>query len=232
MVTSLKFALLAATLLFAGGCRSGDNEPGKRLAPGKVQLPPPAYEGRTSLEAALANRYSARRFSDQPLPLADLSQTLWAAQGKTTDAVTGATRTAPSAGATYPLEVYLLAGNVTDLPSGLYHYRPQDHSLTPLRPGDHRAALSAAALQQDFITAAPASIILAADYARTTRRYGERGQRYVHMEIGHVTQNIHLQATALGLGSVAVGAFHDERVQELLQTAYAPLMIVPFGQTK
>lgn len=224
-----KLTLLAATLLFTGGCRPGNDEPGTTGLPGKIKLPPPAYEGRTSLEAALNRRYSARRFSDRPLPLAGLAQLLWAAQGLTTDTVTGATRTAPSAGATYPLEVYLLAGNITGLAPGLYHYSPREHSLTALRPGEHRPALASAALQQDFISAAPASLILAADYARTTRRYGDRGHRYVHMEIGHATQNIHLQATALGLGSVAVGAFHDDRVRTLLATDYTPLMIVPVG---
>lgn len=225
-----KLVLLAATLLFTGGCRHGEDDPGKTAGlTGKVILPPPAYTGETSLEAALAKRYSVRRFSDRPLPLAAMAQILWAAQGITTDAVTGATRTAPSAGATYPLEIYLVAGNVAGLPPGIYHYRPQEHSLAPLGPGEHRTALAAAALQQDFIAAAPAGIILAADYPRTTRRYGDRGQRYVHMEIGHVTQNIHLQAAALGLGSAAVGAFHDDRVKSLLKTDYAPLMIVPVG---
>jgi SagB-type dehydrogenase family enzyme len=227
-----KLTLLAATLLFAGGCRHGEDEPRIAGQGGKVNLPPPALEGRTSLETAINRRYSVRRYSDHALSLPLLAQILWAAQGLTTDAVTGATRTAPSAGATYPLEVYLIAGNVTGLPPGLYRYSTKEHNLTPLRPGEHRSALAAAALQQDFITAAPASLILVADYARTTRRYGDRGQRYVHMEIGHVTQNIHLQATALGLGSVAVGAFYDDRVRALLATDYAPLMIVPIGYPK
>lgn len=132
-----KLVLLAATLLFTGGCRHGQDDPGKTAGlTRKVILPPPAYTGGTSLEAALAKRYSVRRFSDRPLPLAALAQILWAAQGITTDAVTGATRTAPSAGATYPLEIYLVAGNVADLPPGLYHYHPKEHSLTPLVPAN------------------------------------------------------------------------------------------------
>jgi len=226
----VKLALLAATLLFAGGCRPGKDAPGETVSfSGEVQLPSPSYDGPHSLEAVLARRFSGRNFSGRPLSLSKLSQIIWAAQGMTVDALTGATRTAPSAGATYPLEVYVIAGNVTDLASGLYHYHQGRHALVPVAADDHRGELADIALQQDFITAAPASIILTANFARTTRRYGERGIRYVHMEIGHVTQNIHLQAEAINLGSVAVGAFHDNRLKALLKTEYTPLMIVPVG---
>lgn len=233
MFPLVKLALLAATLMFVGGCRPGKDAPGEITAlPGEVQLPSPSYEGQYPLEAVLTRRFSGRNFREQPLSLTKLAQLLWAAQGIPVDALTGATRTAPSAGATYPLEVYLVAGNVTDLPAGIYHYHQKRHTLVPVAVGDYRTDLAASALRQDFLAAAPASIILTADYARTTRRYGERGVRYVHMEIGHATQNMLLQAEAINLGSVAVGAFHDDKLKMLLKTEYAPLIIVPVGYLK
>lgn len=192
-------------------------------------MPSPWYKGQESLEAVLARRFSGRNFSDQSLPLAKLAQILWAAQGMAVHATTGATRTAPSAGATYPLEVYVVAGNIDGLEAGIYRYRQERHTLVPVLAGEYRDKLADIALGQDFISKAAASIILTADYGRTTSRYGTRGNRYVYMEIGHVTQNIHLQAEAIQLASVAVGAFQDERLKALLKTEYEPLMIIPVG---
>jgi len=125
--------------------------------------------------------------------------------------------------------VYLVAGDVENIEPGIYRYLYYDHSLVQVAAGDRREQLAAAALCQGFIAEAPTSIVLAAEYERTTARYRERGIRYVHMEAGHVAQNICLQATALGLGSVIVGAFEDENVKELLEIEEEPLMIVPFG---
>ncbi|MBA7613764.1 hypothetical protein ES703_21020 [subsurface metagenome] len=131
-----------------------------------------------------------------------------------------------------PPEVLLAAGNVHDLSPGLYRYRPPEHALVPLLENDLRAKLAAATLDQSFVKDSPASLVITAIYERTTGKYGQRGLRYVHMEVGYASENIHLQAAALGLGTVAVGAFHDDRVQELLNLSAKehPLLIMPVGK--
>ncbi len=194
-----------------------------------VTLPAPVCDSNFSLEESLFQRVSMRSFSDEPLALQHAAQLLWAAQGVGVDGVSGASRTAPSAGATHPMQIYFVAGDVGELEPGVYRYNFKEHSLTTVADGDIRGSLAAAALQQSFVAAAPACIVLAADYERTTGRYGERGLRYVHMEVGHITQNISLQCISLGMGSVAVGAFNDARVQELLEIDASPLMIIPIG---
>lgn len=237
MFPLVMLVLLAVNMLFVGGCAPEPDELGEPeepeeaiVAPGvEIQLLPPSFDGQYSLEHVLARRFSVRSFRDDPLSLAKLSQLLWAAQGMSADAVTGATRTAPSAGATHPLDVFVVAGKVTGMEPGIYHYQQERHLLAPVVAGDFRADLAGIALNQDFIAAAPVTLILTADYVRTTQRYGERGIRYVYMEIGHATQNVLLQAVALDLGSVAVGAFHDDPLKTLLATEYAPLMIIPVG---
>ncbi|MBT9168642.1 MAG: hypothetical protein DDT19_01990 [Syntrophomonadaceae bacterium] len=233
MLLFVKLALLTIASLHLGGCaeiKGGSERAVTRQK--EIQLPSPMYNGPESLEAVLARRSSGRSFSDKPLPLHKLAQILWASQGTAVHAITGATRTAPSAGATYPLEVYVVAGNVDDLAAGIYHYNREEHSLLLVSAGEYRDKLANIALRQDFIGMAAVSIVIVADYARTTRRYGTRGLRYVHMEIGHVTQNIHLQAEAMRLVSVAVGAFEDDRLKIMLKTEYEPLMIVPVGYQK
>lgn len=194
-----------------------------------ISLPSPQAAGQRSVEAALAGRHSERDFTALPLTKEALGQLLWAMQGIAVDVISGATRTAPSAGATHPLEVYVVIGNVTGLESGIYNYVQHNHSLRLIQAGEFAPELMVAALEQEFIAEAPVNFVLAADFARTTVRYGERGRRYVYMEVGHATQNLLLQAEALGLGTVAVGAFHDNRVATLLDTTSAPLMIVTTG---
>lgn len=141
-------------------------------------------------------------------------------------------RTAPSAGATFPFEVYLVAGDVTGLTAGLYQYDYQHHRLMLRRRGDFRAKLSESALGQSSITNGAISIVLTGIFERTTQRYGERGIRYVHMEAGHIAQNVFLQAVALGLGSVPIGAFSDNNVQKRLDIPKneIPLYILPAGR--
>ena len=192
-------------------------------------LPKPDHAGRMPLEEALRTRRSVRSFGDGPVPLQDLSQLLWAAQG-TTDP-TGL-RAAPSAGALYPLVVYAVAGNVASLPAGLYRYDPSAHALSLVQAGDRRAELSGAALRQDWIGGAAVSLVVAALFRRTTAKYGDRGVRYVHMEAGHVAQNIYLQATALHLGTTVVGAFQDDRLNAVLglPADEDPLCILPVGR--
>jgi SagB-type dehydrogenase family enzyme len=192
-----------------------------------VSLPEPAKKSALSLEEALWERQSVRRYRDKPLKLSDISQLLWAGQGVTRD---GFYRTAPSAGALYPIELYLIAGNVEGLRDGIYRYDPRKHLLIGVREGDHRRDLCAAALGQDPIRNAAAVIVIGAVYARTTGKYRERGVRYVHIEVGHVAQNISLQAVSLGIGTVDIGAFHDDEVKLIIgMTSEEPLCIMPLG---
>jgi SagB-type dehydrogenase family enzyme len=193
-----------------------------------ITLPAPVHDSPTSVEAALASRRSCREFQSTPLSLAEIGQLLWAAQGVSDER---GRRTAPSAGALYPLEVYLVAAGVEGLESGVYHYSPAEHALDRMLAGDVRAALSQAALDQEALREAPATIALAAVYERTAGKYGERGPRYVHMEVGAAAENLSLQAEALSLGTVFIGAFHDERVQDVLQLPddQHPLALLPAG---
>lgn len=175
-----------------------------------------------------------RRYSPGPLSLSDLGQLLWAAQG-ITDAGNGL-RAAPSAGATYPLELLPFVGEagVTGLEAGVYEYLVEPHSLRLVRAGDRRADLSAAALHQRFILEVPASILICARFERTARYYGNRALRYVHLEAGHAAQNISLQAVALGLASVPVGAFDDAAVRDLTGSDQTldPLYLVSVGHSR
>jgi SagB-type dehydrogenase family enzyme len=196
-----------------------------------ITLPAPQKDGAVSVEAALNKRRSVRFFKDTPLALQSVSQLLWAAQGITDKR---GFRTAPSAGALYPLELYLFAGKADGLEPGIYHYRPSDHSLLFITEGDFRETLCRAALRQDAICQAPAVFLIAGVPGKTTGKYGERGIRYVHLEAGHVAQNILLQAVSLDLGGVAIGAFSDHEVNNLLKMdkGRAPLYIVPVGMAK
>ncbi|AXI25581.1 nitroreductase [Methanofervidicoccus sp. A16] len=177
-------------------------------------LPEPRIYREMSVEEAIFKRRSIREYSEEPLRLEDLSQILWAAQGVTNP--NRMFRSAPSAGATYPLEIYVVVKEVEGLEPGVYRYIPIDHSLKLIREGDHSYHLYRACINQKWVLDAKANLIITAVYERTTSIYGERGIRYVHMEAGHVGQNIYLQSTALGVGTVAVGAFYDEYVEEVV----------------
>ncbi len=141
-------------------------------------------------------------------------------------------RTAPSAGALYPLEVYLVVGNVEKLVLGVYKYKPEGHELVKVNEGDSREELAMAALGQNWVKEGAIDIVIAAVYKRTTKKYGDRGVRYVYMEAGHAAQNIYLQAAALNLGMVTVGAFNDNRVKEILGMPRdeIPLYVIPVGK--
>lgn len=195
-----------------------------------ISLPAPILEGAASVEEAINMRRSLREFSEDALTIQQISKLLWAAQGITGE--DGMKRTAPSAGATYPMEVYILIGDVEGIAGGLYHYLPRQHQLVMLRGGELRSDLEKATLKQGMLQEAPISIILTALYNRTTRHYGERGVRYVHMEAGHIGQNVHLQAEAMGLGTCMIGAFQDQEVREFLGLRIeeeVPLYIMPVG---
>lgn len=193
----------------------------------EIRLPKPMVEGKISVEEALMRRRSVRSYKKSGLSLEQVSQLLWAAQG-----VNQYRRTAPSAGATYPLEVYLVVGEVEGLEAGIYHYSFSKHGLTKLKSGDFRVRLAQVALGQNMIQRAPIDIVIAADYERTTGTYGDRGIRYVHMEAGHVGQNIHLQVEALNLGTVMVGAFNDSAIKNVLGLRENPLYIIPIGKVE
>jgi SagB-type dehydrogenase family enzyme len=223
-VMILMFLILSPTML---DCKSktqtGDAE--NRI----IVLPEPELAGELSLEETLSLRRSVRSYSDMPLTLHELSQLLWAAQGITSDE---GFRTAPSAGALYPLEIYALVGNVEGFGSGLFKYLPSDHTLRLIRPGDRRQDLFDEALRQSQIKEAAVNLVITAIFERTTEKYGERGMRYVHMEVGHVGQNICLQAQSLNLGVCPIGAFEDEGVRKVLglSTEEEPLYILSIGR--
>ncbi|NOZ64874.1 MAG: SagB/ThcOx family dehydrogenase [Caldiserica bacterium] len=195
-----------------------------------ITLPPPALKGKISVEEAISQRHSDREYLSFPLNLNQISQLLWAAQGITEKRSNR--RASPSAGATYPLEIYVVSGNVEGLEPGVYKYHPSTHSLALHLTGDKRAALSRAALNQRWVSEAPVDLSISAVYSRTTFRYGKRGIRYVDMEAGHTAENISLQCISLGLGSVVVGAFDDEKVKEVLSLPEEedPLYILPVGK--
>ena len=202
---------------------AGGKPVGRKEFPDKITLEEPRMKGPISVEEAITRRRSVRRFLDRPLSRQQISQLLWAAQG-ITDKTRGY-RAAPSAGATYPLTVFAVT------PEGIYRYLPAGHELELVRKGDLRSLLARAALDQPWVAEAPLDIVITAEPRRTTGRYGQRGMMYIYMEAGHAAQNIHLQAVSLGLGSVPVGAFDDDRVADLLQLpeGHIPLYIIPVG---
>ncbi len=222
--------LLLLALLILTGCAGPTATP----TPGPldyepVSLPEVRLTSDVSLEETLLHRRSIRDYTDEALSLEEVSQLLWAAQG-ITEAWGG--RTAPSAGALYPLEVYLVVGDVEDLTLGVYQYRPDGHELVKVKDGDVRAELAEAALDQDSVQNGAIDIVIAAVYERTKVKYGERGIRYVHMEAGHAAQNVYLQATALDLGTVTIGAFYDDSVRDIVGMPgdVAPLYVIPVGK--
>ena len=198
---------------------------------GEIQpLPAPSLSGTLSLEETVAARRSVRSYNSQTLTWQEIGQLLWAAQGITLDRSPSSPglRSAPSAGALYPLETYVVTGE------GSFHYLPADHALRSSPRLGLRQELWEAGLRQDWIREAPAVFVLAAVYPRTEARYGGRAARYVHMEAGHAAENLLLQAVALGLGGVVIGAFHDDQVQQVLELPedHEPLYLIPVGHPK
>lgn len=225
--------LMITSLFMLASCTSAGNDmPASQSATETIPLPEPRLEGEMSVEAALSERRSVREYASKALSLAELGQLLWAAQG-----ITGANqryRTAPSAGALYPLELYVVTGDVDKLAPGVYHYDPSSHALRSHRTSDVRAALARAALGQAWVEEGAVVLIVTAIYERTTEKYGVRGRQYVHMEAGHAAQNVYLQAVALDMGTVAVGAFDNEEVQRVvgLSDGEVPLYLMPVGHLR
>lgn len=191
----------------------------------EIILPQPVTKGKVSLEEAIFKRRSQREFQRKDLSLEQVGQLLWAAQGITAKRGGFSFRAAPSAGVLYPLELYALTKD------GLYHYIPEGHKLENFSDKDLRKSLADAALGQEPAASGALVIVVCAVYERVTSKYGQRGRRYAHIEAGHAAQNIHLQAVALGLGSVPIGAFNDDAVKKCLSlpAACEPLYIIPIG---
>ncbi|HXX68708.1 MAG TPA: SagB/ThcOx family dehydrogenase [Polyangiaceae bacterium] len=224
-IGSLERAVGVVLLVGASGAFANDAPAGASAAFSGVdiKLPAPRRSGAISLEEAIARRRSTREFSSR-MPADDqLGQLLWAAQGVTD--TTHGLRAAPSAGALYPLELYLARAD------GVYHYEPGAHGLRRVDTHDERAAMGRAAFGQSAVLQAPILLAVVGIVSRTRAKYGGRAERYVTLEAGHAAQNILLEATALGLAAVPVGAFDDDGLRSALGLASdaTPLYVLPVG---
>jgi len=192
-------------------------------------LPEPNLSGDLSVEEALHRRRSIRKYEKRPLTVSEVSQLLWSAYGVTSPE---GYRTAPSAMALYPLEIDLLAGNVEGLNAGVYRYAPQNHEVRRTSGGDLRGKICETTFDQPFVAEAAAVLVLSAVYERTCTKFGTEGRKFVHMDLGHAAENVHLQAVALEIGTVVVAAFRPNEVKELLSLALdeEPLYLMPLGK--
>ena len=202
----------------------------------EISLSYPSYKGTMTVEEALRARRTRRSFKPRPLTFKQLSQLLWAAYGVTAKDHGYYLKTAPSAGALYPLDIYIVVGKagVEGLEPGAYHFRPENHSIMAVKKGDLRTAVAQSALHQMWMAKAPLMLVITGEYSRSTGKYGRRGVTYTHIEVGHVGQNIFLQAEAIGLKAGIVGAFNNEHLIKTigLPAAHDPLLIMPVGFSK
>ena len=242
----LVFCFFLSFLFFHSICFAQKKKSGQAVQIQKdnvVILPAPRHDGKISVEKALNERRSIRQYSEDSLSISEISQILWSAQGITQKIKEppsmrygrkriGGYRTAPSAGALYPIELYIAVGKVKGLPQGLYKYNPLQHTIIKVLKGDKRNDLSKAALNQSCVRRGAVSIIIFGVYKRTALKYGKRAEQYVLIECGAVSQNIYLQSYALGLGTVYVGAFNDDSIKSVLKTPEDehPLGIMPIGR--
>ena len=199
----------------------------------EIALPSPSYKGTISVEEALKARRTHRSFQSRPLTLKQFSQILWGAYGVTAQKYGSFLKTAPSAGALYPLDIYGVVGQggVETLAPGVYHFRPENHAVDLVKEGDLRAQVARQALQQMWMAKAPLMLVITGEYNRSSIKYGPRGVIYTHIEAGHVGQNIFLQAEAIGLKAGIVGAFNNRGVITTmgLPPSHDPLLIMPVG---
>lgn len=194
-----------------------------------MKLPGPVLKGDTSVEESLLRRRSIREYCRQPLTVVEVGQLLWSAYGITSPE---GYRTAPSAQALYPLEIDLVAGSVEGLSPGAYRYSPRGHELRLTREGDLRESVCSTTFDQGFVGEGAAILVFSAVYERTCVEFGDAGEKFVHMDLGHSAENVHLQAVALGIGTVVVGAFRPEEVKQVLSlaTEEQPLYLMPLGK--
>ena len=181
-----------------------------------VELPSPETEGGDGLWAIMDQRRSRRAYSEEELPLEDLSQLLWATQGLTERGEKRELRASPSAGALYPVETYIVANRVAGLEPGVWHYQVPDHHLALIRRGDLSLEAAAAALDQAMAMRAAAVFVWTAAVERSKWKYRQRAYRYIYLDAGHIGAQLHLAAEALGLGCCAIGALYDEEVNDLV----------------
>jgi SagB-type dehydrogenase family enzyme len=225
--------VVSLVVLVVLGCRAEGKEASKATSPAPrasvaaqssvVTLPPPALDGKRSLESVLFTRRSERQFDSRPLPLGELGQLAWAAQGITEPH--HGLRTTPSAGGLYPLELRFVTAE------GVFHYVPTGHAFAREQLGDRRDALGRGALDQLSVMTAPLTVAITSVTSRTEAKYGDRARRYATLEAGHAAQNILLQATSHGLSAVPIGAFDDGEVSRvlLLRQEEEPLYLVAVG---
>jgi len=199
---------------------------GQVMAAKTIPLPEPKIIGKMSVEEAIFRRRSERSFQPQELSMEQISQLLWAGQGITEKS--WGFRAAPSAGALYPLTLYVVKKD------GVFRYLPDGHKLLQISTEDKRPSLMRASLGQTAISEAPVVIVVAGNFRITEAKYGQRAYRYVNMEVGHVAENIHLQAVALGMVSVPIGAFWDDVVAKTLELPETqdPYYLIPVGYLK
>lgn len=194
----------------------------------KIKLPEPTHKGQLSIEEALLKRRSIREYRRERLTLQEIGQTLWSGYGVTSEE---GFRTAPSAGALFPLRLYCYADDVKDLAQGIYQYDPQTHSIEMLQEGDFSEKLMAGTFFQDYVAEAPAVLIISADYSGPEEKYGDQGKKFTWMDLGHLGQNIHLQAVSLNLGTVAVAAVRPGEVEKILSKPNEEVLyLMPLGK--
>jgi SagB-type dehydrogenase family enzyme len=195
-----------------------------------IKLPAPATKGTVSVEEALQNRRSTRKFANRSLELAQISQLLWAGDGINNPQ---GKRTAPSGRAAYPIDLYLVAGErgVTNLAPGVYRYVVADQALEPVAKGEFRPAVAKACNSQAWMTEAPVILVISGDYKRSEAKNGEQGTLFTHLEAGLIAQNIFLQAGALGLGAGIAGGMNDKALGQALKLPQAdiPFLAMPVG---
>ncbi len=228
MVSDIVLVLSVLLFIFSNTLFAlGQSDNGDRLND-LIELPDPRYNSDISVEEALLQRRSIRQYSESSISLNDLSQVLWAAQGITNER---GYRTAPSAGALYPIELYVVIGSVEEISAGVYKYNPHENSLEQITAGDKRNDLFKAALWQEPVENAQVVLVFTVVYERTMVKYGERGIRYAQIEIGHAAQNVYLQCVSLNLGTVFIGAFNDDSVKSVINAEEneEPLGIMPVG---
>jgi SagB-type dehydrogenase family enzyme len=224
--------IITVVLVLLPGCDNSDENTAVEFTPDDSEviiLPEPRYDSEISLEESLLNRRSTRSYNDEPVTLQEVSQLLWASQG-ITDA--SGHRTAPSAVALYPLNIYVIAGNVPEIVDGVYIYDPDNHSLKRIKKGDFRDELATAAMGQASVRQGAVSFVVTVDYGIVMSRFGDKGERFGTLEAGHAAQNLCLQATALALGLVTAGAIYDDQVADVLDLPenLTPLYVIPVGR--
>ncbi|MEM4574409.1 MAG: SagB/ThcOx family dehydrogenase [Candidatus Caldarchaeum sp.] len=233
-ISLLVGAFVTGLVFLPGFIVRREQQPTMRTDLKTVVLPKPRLSGPMSVEEAIQRRRSRREYRNEPLKLAEVSQLLWAAQGVTAPHLWMGLRSAPSAGGLYPLETYVVVkrGGVEGLEPGTYHYNPHRHILTQVAEGDFSKDLMSACVDQGWVGAAACNIVFTAVVERTRVRYGDRALQYVFQESGHAAQNVYLQAEALGLGCVVIGAFYEDEVRRILnaESDELPVYVMPVGR--